>query len=212
MAKVPASVGARIREAREKSEMTQQDIAQIMGLSRAAVAQWESDTTSPSIHKVGEIAKLLSTSPQWLAFGVSLEPKVVYQSPAGSVNVPEVMFGDKPTEQNKVRDWQIPADYLKSELHAMSTDGLVIWRVENDSMAPSYEYGDKVIIDTNAKKPSPSGVFLLWDGIGPSLANVSITPGNGKPVARVSGSGNAYEVPADKLQVIGRVRGVLKNV
>jgi transcriptional regulator with XRE-family HTH domain len=216
MAMGSTSVGSRIKEARERQQLTQRDLANVLGLSRAAVAQWESDTTSPSIQTIAKTAKLLETSPQWLAFGISVEPEVTYKMPEGSAPLKEVTFGDRPTEMHGSRSWSVPADYLKVELNCQSIDGLIIWRVESPNMEPLYECGDKVIIDLNARKPTPSGTFLMWDGIGPSLNMVAVVPSatGTKPVARVSstGGGDGYEVPADKLQIVGRVRGLLKNI
>ena len=201
MAKGATSVGSRIREARENRQMTQQEVAKLLGLSRAAIAQWESDTTSPSIHTAAEVSKLLEVSPQWLAFGISTAPKIEYRKPEGCLEIKEVMFGEKPTDMQEGRTWNVPEDYVRAELNANTHSQLFIWRVESPNMAPLYEYGDKVIVDLAAKRPTPSGTFLIWDGIGPRLARVSSTAGN-----------ETYEVAADKLQIIGRVRGLLKHV
>jgi len=208
------TVGARIKSAREKAQLTQLEIAKLLGLSRAAVAQWELDTTSLSIQRSAELAKLLDVTPQWIAFGIDAKPVIQFVEHPGTVSIPEVMFGSKASEIETLNNWTVPNEYLKSELHCLSTDKLIIWRVEGDDMAPSYSYGDKVIVDTNAKRPSPSGVFLLWDGIGPSLRNVSVVPSGGKSIARVStgNGGDSYEVPVEKLVVIGRARGVLKSL
>lgn len=209
------TVGSRIKEARDQKQMTQLDIAKILGISRAAIAQWENETTSPSISTVTEVAKLLETTPQWLAYGVSAEPTIVHQTPPGMVEIKEVAFGESPVATVDVRSWVLPLDYIKSEIHAGSADALIIWRVEGSNMTPSYELGDKVFVDTSSRKPSPSGVFLTWDGFGPALHNVTVTPSSGKLIARVSntdGKTEPYEVPAEKLVIIGRVRGVLKNV
>lgn len=213
MAKVPQTVGSRIREIREAKAMTQNDVAKMLGLSRAAIAQWEGDTTSPSIHTVAEVAKLLETSPQWLAFGISTAPQIIYREPEGSAAIKEAIWGDSPADMTTGKSWSVPVEYLKTELNCLSTSGLVIWRVESPNMAPVYEYGDRVIIDTAARRPSPSGTFLIWDGIGPSLNEITIVPGKNGPLARISAkSGESYEVAADKLQVLGRVRGLLKNI
>lgn len=208
------SVGTRIRRAREDAQMTQQDVAKLLGLSRAAIAQWETGVTSPSINTVTEVAKLLDKPAQWLAFGVGSEPTVIYKPAEGTVAIGEVMFGEKPDEKIAVREWHVPADYLRGELRAGSNDGLILWRVEAANMEPTYEYGDRVIVDTSARKASPPGIFLVWDGVGPALNHVTVVPTGGKAVARVSstdGKTASYEVPAEKLVIIGRVRGVLKS-
>lgn len=210
-----ATVGQRIRDARTTNDMTQSDVAKHLGVTRVTVSQWESDTTSPSIYKTGEIASLLNTRPEWLAFGVDGQPKVVREAPAGLTKLREITFGETPGDQTEVSVSYQPSDYLKS-LNCSSLDGLIVFRVEGSNMAPLYDYNDRVIVDTNAKRPTPSGVFLIWDGYGPALNEVSVVPsqGQGPAVARVSSlhSKETYEVPVDKLVIIGRVRALIKNV
>lgn len=211
--KIPQTVGSRIREIREAKSMTQNEVAKMLGLSRAAIAQWESDTTSPSIHTVAEVAKIFESSPQWLAFGISTSPQIIYRAPEGSASIKEAIWGDSPADTTEGKSWSVPVEYLKTELNCLSTTGLVIWRVESPNMSPTFEYGDRVIIDTSARRPSPPGIFLIWDGIGPSLNEITVVPGKSGPIARVSSkTGEPYEVMADKLQVLGRVRGLLKNI
>jgi len=206
------SVGQRIREARERAQLTQQDLAKHLARSRACVSQWEGDVTSPTIATLEELAGLLpkEVTPEWLAYGVSDAPVIVKEAPEGTVTLKEVTFGDKMTEQTEVGSWSIPESYLKNDLHVLATSGLLVWRAESDVMAPTYEYGDRIIIDTNSKRVSPPGVFLIWDGVGPTLARISVTQtGDAKTtLARVSSTeGESYETSVDKLQIIGRARG-----
>jgi transcriptional regulator with XRE-family HTH domain len=213
--KAPAgtSVGQRIREAREAAQLTQQDLAKHLARSRACVSQWEGDVTSPTLASLSDLAKLLPNdiTPEWLAYGVSNAPIVIERSPPGTVSIKEVIFGNKVDERSDAGAWSIPESYLKGDLHVMSTEGLIVWRAESDALAPLYEYGDRIIVDTNAKRVSPPGVFLIWDGVGPSLAQIAVTQVDGKTsVARVSTStkpNESYEVPIDQLQIIGRARG-----
>jgi transcriptional regulator with XRE-family HTH domain len=207
-------VGERIRAAREKAELTQQAIATHLGISRAAVAQWETDVTSPSIATVHDLARFLpgEVTAQWLAYGVSDKPIIVEKVPDGTVALREVVFGNKVDEMQDAGAWSVPTSYLKGDLHVMSTEGLIIWRAESVAMSPTYEYGDRVIVDTNAKRVSPPGVFLIWDGVGPSLAQIGVTQtGDAKhTMVRVATStkpNESYETQADKLHIIGRVRG-----
>lgn len=205
----PHTVGQRIKAAREQASLTQLDIAKHLGLSRAAVAQWEADVTSPSIAKLGEVASLMHSTPQYLAYGIDGAPITVVKPPEGTVSLTEVAFGAKADERLTTGTWNLPETYLKSDLHVLSTDGLIVWRVESDDMAPTYEYGDRIIIDTNAKRVSPPGVFLIWDGVGPSLAHINVVQVDaGKQKARITPrEGNSYEAAIEKLSVIGRVKG-----
>lgn len=214
-AATPENVGKRIRAARERAEVTQDYIAKRLGMSRAGIAQWEGGVTSPSIEKVDQVAKLTGTTPQWLAYGIDGAPVIERKPPEGTVEVKEVVFGDKVADMQPTGSWSVPEAYLKGDLHVLSNEGLIIWRAESDTMSPAYEYGDRILIDTNAKRPSPPGMFLIWDGVGPALAQINVVQAAGnKQIARVNISasasadeGTSYSSPVDKLSIIGRVRG-----
>lgn len=73
-------LSTRIRTARRRANISQADLAESLGISRTAVANWESDKvrTGPSTARIAEIATLTGVSWEWLATGrghatVSLE-------------------------------------------------------------------------------------------------------------------------------------------
>ncbi len=204
-----ATVGARIREARGEKSLTQQDVGKYLGITRAAVAQWESNVTSPSIATVTDVAKFLGTRPEWLAYGINTKTLTVEVPKEGLMAVPEIAFGEKPEQTIQVQEWDLPAGYVKGDLRAADA---FIWTVET-SMMTDYEHGDRVIVDRSVTKPSPAGVFLLWNGLGVELAFVSVQPIDGRLTARVSYDGGrttAYEADPQKMRLLGRVRGVIK--
>lgn len=64
------SMASRIRRARIGARMTQTDLANAVGVSRSAVAQWETrDGTSPSTEHLTEIAVKTGVQFEWLATG-----------------------------------------------------------------------------------------------------------------------------------------------
>lgn len=207
---ITSNVGKRIKEAREKLKLTQMDIAKYMGTSRPAVTNWETGMSSPTLYTVHQVATFLQVTPEWLAFGVSTLPKIVHKAPEGTVKVEEVTFGQSPDDRTVVDQWDIPERYLSGDLHVMVTSKTILWRVDSDTMAPGYEYGDRVIVDTSATKVSPPGVFLIWDGISVVMARVRVafTPG-GKQIAKVdtSATEEGYETPVEKIVILGRIRG-----
>jgi len=214
-----SSVGSRIREARDEKNLSQAELAKLLGLSRAAVAQWESDTTSPSIATAAEVARLLGKPPQWLAYGVSGEPQIVYRSPEqeGYTRIREIAFGDKPDAVQEVAVWGAPTTWVKQELHCVEPAGLMVYAIETTNMEPELEYGDRIVVDSNTQRPSPAGLFLHWDGVGPAVNHITVIPGAGgkKPMARVSstdGKTESYEIPVDSLKIVGRVRGFWRKV
>ena len=65
-------------------------------------------------------------------------------------------------ERIKAEDWAFPASFVTNRLQASAKNLLVIG-AEGDAMAPTIMSGDKVIIDTGHKTPSPDGLYAIRD-------------------------------------------------
>lgn len=204
------TLGARLIDARKKNDFTQQDLAKRLGISRAAVGQWEINAYSPAISMITDVAKILHVAPEWLAFGINgSNPHIVYRSAERDniMWVADVEFGEDVDELNEMAKWGIPADYLKSDLKA-DMESCIIATMNSHAVEDSYEFGTKVIVDKSSTKPSPAGIFLFWDGMGFAFAHMQAVPGNKAPTVRVSQNGaDAYDMPLSDLEIIGRVRG-----
>lgn len=203
------TVGDRIIEARKTKDMTQLDLAKRLGVSRAAVGQWEINATSPSIAKLEEVAMVLGVEPQWLAYNVKPgEARVVYRSPErDNIHwVTELAFGDSVDDVTEIGKWGIPSEYLSRELHS-STEHTALCTVNSHAVEPDFEYGDKVFVDRSDCKPSPAGIFVFWDGIGMAFGRMQAIPGK-EPKVRITQHGaDAYDMPFDEIVIIGRVKG-----
>lgn len=77
------SIGARIKEARGLARLTQQGLADELGVSRSAVALWETDSNAPTADKIGPLSKVLGQSAEWILSGRGV-PRVA-AAPAGPV-------------------------------------------------------------------------------------------------------------------------------
>ena len=59
-------IGKRIKKAREECKMTQEFVAEAIGVSRQAVSKWENGTSDPSTSNLIAIAKVFQISPEEL--------------------------------------------------------------------------------------------------------------------------------------------------
>lgn len=103
--------------------------------------------------------------------------------------------------------WHLPDDYLRVELRAAAKD-LTIIEVEGDSMAPTLQTGDRVMVNLRAKIPSPPGIFALWDGLGVVCKRVEHIQGSDPPRLRIISDNDrhaAYERTVEEAHIIGRV-------
>lgn len=209
----PETVGDRIRIAREAKGWKQADLARALGLSRAAVGQWEIDKTAPSISKMVEVAKALGALPEYIAFGTRPnDTRIVYRNPERDdiVWCKEIAFGSRRDERTVTGTFGIPADFLRKGLHC-NPEHTILTPVNSHAVEPDYEYGDMVFVDTSDKLPSPSGVFLYWDGVGAVLGRMQIIPRK-DPLIRITAKGSQpLDLPLSELDIIGRVKGRMQK-
>jgi transcriptional regulator with XRE-family HTH domain len=69
-----SSVGHRIRSIRRERGWTQDDLANSVGVSRSAVAQWETDRAGQIRDNLSRIARVLGVSTEFLLNGSTAPP------------------------------------------------------------------------------------------------------------------------------------------
>ena len=200
------TLGTRISALRKELNLTQEGLSVKLGCSRTTVAQWERDANPTDLKTLEVLAKVLKTTPEYLAFGIK-DVKTVYRAPeeVGLSVIDEVEFGDNPYEPDTVRQWAIPEDVVKESLKADFKDLLV---VRSPATVDKFREGDRMIVDTGDKKPSPEGIFLHWDGLGIVINSMTMIPGKDTPTVRVysANSDRHYDHPISDMKIIGRVR------
>ena len=63
------SIGGRITELRNEKNLSQGQLADLLGISRQAVSKWENDKTSPDTLNLIKLADVLDTEIEYLATG-----------------------------------------------------------------------------------------------------------------------------------------------
>lgn len=72
----PMTIGARLRQLRNKNKLSQEDIGDICGVSKAMVSQWESDLVTPPTDRLISLHKEVNFSADWLLFGADREEEL----------------------------------------------------------------------------------------------------------------------------------------
>lgn len=129
--------------------------------------------------------------------------------------VPEVQVtasaggGSIPGEEHTLAEWRFPTEWLRAEMRSMLTE-LRIITIDGDSMSPTLEPGDKVIVDLGRTTPSPPGVFALWDGLALVAKRLEYIDGSDPPSVRILSDNERYrpyERTTDEVKIVGRIRG-----
>lgn len=122
-----------------------------------------------------------------------------------------------------VRDrWRLPDSFTRGELR-MEPSGAYIVEIYGDSgydpnnpHAPgSVHAGDRVIVDSNDRRPSPPGLFAIHDGMGVVVKLVEFLPRSDPPRLRLLSRNplyDSYEVVEGEAVIIGRVRGRISSI
>jgi transcriptional regulator with XRE-family HTH domain len=205
-------LGDRIRRRREEMDLTQDDVARRVELTRAAIAQWESNSTSPTVIAIANLARVLECRPEWLMFGIEQpEAKTEVRLPDNTVAVTEVEataggqgFELSPREG---MTWGLPKSWVQAHCRSRQ-DQLVMMEVQDDSMDPEFSYGDRVLVDLSDVRVT-TGVYVIWNGVAPQLYHLQVIPRSGQaPVLRMRNrTGEGVDLGLEEVMVIGRVRG-----
>ena len=104
-------------------------------------------------------------------------------------------------------EWTLPDYYLQSELRVAPAQARIV-EVQGDSMEPTLRSGERVMVDLADTRPSPPGIFALWDGYGVVVKRIEHILNSDPPRLRIA-SDNAhhreYELTADEVKIIGRI-------
>lgn len=150
------TLGSRLKSLRKEKKLTQQQLADAVGVSKTSVIYWEKDENTPKYESLVLLSRALTTSPEWLLTGKGDE-QASKKIDLGESNV---TFVNTPLIQ-------VPLlDYVQAGLfHEVGYDGInplgTSWttyegarpecvfslKVEGLSMAPEFMPGDEIIVD-----------------------------------------------------------------
>ncbi len=100
-------------------------------------------------------------------------------------------------------------------MHAFFKDNenLSLYKVACDSMEPTLNHGDTVLIDTAIVTPYPSGVFVIKDSVGCSVKRIEYLVNNKDKIRIISDNSKykEYECSIDEIQIIGKIVWFSRN-
>ena len=103
-------IGSRILEYRKKMNMSQEEFANKIGVSRQAVSKWELDKAYPDLDKLGDICGMFDLSLDELVNGVEQDEEPVMEAEQ------RVETPNDPVNVSDVGDNQIVTDNIESEI------------------------------------------------------------------------------------------------
>ena len=135
--------GKKLRKVRIHSGMTQQDLADRLGVSKAVVSSYEQDVSTPSFVKLIDIARLFDVSTDYLLSVGDEYMDERFKEPAegdsGSKDKAKRLTDRFMGIGDQIRELREERGLSRQELAAaLSLSTMAIGKYERDVMAPSY--------------------------------------------------------------------------
>jgi len=131
----------------------------------------------------------------------------------GGVPAREVRKDGKHADPVKSEGWVFPPSFVREQLHTAAARLLVL-DTNGDSMAPTLMSGDRVIVDTGHKTPTPDGLYAIRDTFEGIVVKRLQLLRSSRPVRVKIISDNPNhatdEVPLSELEIVGKVLCGLK--
>jgi transcriptional regulator with XRE-family HTH domain len=131
----------------------------------------------------------------------------------GGVPAREMRKDGKHADPVKSEGWVFPPSFVREQLHTAPARLLVL-DTTGDSMAPTLMSGDRVIVDTGHKTPTPDGLYAIRDAFeGIVVKRLQVVRSSRKASVKIiSDNPNhaAEEVPLNELEIVGKVLCGLK--
>lgn len=133
----------------------------------------------------------------------------------GGVATEEVRHDGRHADPVKPEGWQFPGTFVQQELRA-SAGALLIVESEGDSMYPTIGSGDRLIVNTRHREPSPDGIYAVRDTFGGIIVKrLQVLRAASPPrIKIISDNPNhvSEEVGLDDIEIVGRVLWSLKRL
>lgn len=221
------TMGQRLKLVREDRGISQAALADRVGVKQQTIGALESGGARKTAYLV-QIAEALGVDAGWLQTGRGRAPTLGEHAGEHLGNTPDlppapidrdVLYAPEYDVRAAAGDgfvidhetqkgaWPFPRSYLRHVL-GISSNELAVIEVVGDSMSPTLESGDRVLVDLKDRRPAPPGLFVLWDGDGTVVKRVERVL-NSRPALLAITSDNprhrTYERPAEEISIVGRV-------
>ena len=201
-------------------------VAEMAGVNRSFVYDiLRGRSTRPGLDRLAEVARVLKVELDWLIHGIGeVEGTSPFMENPDETFVSITHAGVRPAmgggavvledHETPGRAYHFRRSWIKNDLKA-SPSQLRIMTVEGDSMEPTLQDGDTVLVDMTRRAPSPPGIFVLDDGMGLVAKRLQHVPNSDPPAVRVISDNRhypEYERTAGEVHIVGRIRWFAREI
>lgn len=153
-----AKFGQRLRKARTEAKISQQKIADLLGVSKQLVSHWETGRSEITVFDVVKVAKIVGVDVTWLLTGSGQGTSNVKLRTQGGTPVPKL----EPKDIIDVASGRKQMEDIEAYRFttAKVSSRALCFDVFDHSMEPRFEIGHTVVIDPE-RMPEPGDCVLV---------------------------------------------------
>ena len=217
---IVTNIAQRLKARAFQLDMSPAAVAEASGLNRSFIYDIiRGKSVRPTRSKLQKVADVLRVDVAWLIDGDGTldgeEPKI-YSPDTTFVGISGVKAKASAgggtivhAEDEQVsKMYHFRQSWIENELDANAKQ-LRILRVTGDSMMPTLNDGDTILVDMGRKSPYPPGLFVLHDGMGLMAKRIEHIPSSEPPRISVTSDNpnySPYECLLDEVNIVGRIR------
>jgi transcriptional regulator with XRE-family HTH domain len=165
--------------AREARDMSRTELVKRSGVSKQQLSRLENGLIRLRLDHLKPFANVLDYSPEqillWGRYPGTISDQIKSGVLPASEQVVELASRSEANystlkkrrdgrhvDRIKSEGWIFPPNFVNNQLNSLAKQ-LVVVEVEGDSMVPTIMSGEKVIVDTGHKTPSPDGLYAIRD-------------------------------------------------
>ncbi|SDY29270.1 S24 family peptidase [Lentibacter algarum] len=217
---IVTNIAQRLKARAFQLDMTPAAVAEASGLNRSFIYDIiRGKSVRPSRSKLQKVADVLKVDVEWLIDGdgtIEGDAPKIYSPDTTFVGISGVkakasagggtVIHSEDEQASKLYHFRL--SWIEDELEA-NPKHLRILRVTGDSMVPTLNDGDTILVDMSRKSPYPPGLFVLHDGMGLMAKRIEHIPSSEPPRIRVTSDNpnySPYECLLDEVNIVGRIR------
>jgi transcriptional regulator with XRE-family HTH domain len=190
--------------AREARHMSRSELVRLSGVSKQQLSRLEGGQIRMRLDHLKPFAKHRGQIPE-------LDTRAGLGG--GGVPAREVRKEGRHADPLKAEGWVFPASFVREQLHSAPSQLLVL-DTNGDSMAPTILSGERVVVDTGHKMPTPDGLYAIRDTFGSIVVKRLQVMRTAKPtkvkIISDNPNHNNEETPLADLEIVGKVLSCLK--
>ncbi len=153
-----SGIGLRIRRSREKKCLNQDELADLVGVTKSTISQWELEKTFPKHKNLSSLADNLDVTAAFLEHGEELQK----QNTIENVRAIPFYHNVKAAAGNGCINSSEEVRYIQvDDLPCSNRNGLICLLAEGDSMEPLIRHGSLLIVDQHKKNIVDGKIYVF---------------------------------------------------